>query len=51
MQLCYKYFRLLKLLGADRKKGGGKKLGQLKYSNQHCTLTKNAVVCGLQTLK
>ena len=51
MHLCYKDFRLLKLLGADRKKAGGKTVGHLEYSSQRCMLTKNAVACGVQTLK
>lgn len=40
VHLYQKYFRLLKLLGADKKKGWGKKVGHLKYSSQHCTLKK-----------
>lgn len=35
--LCYKYFRLLKLLGANAK--GGRKLGSSEYCGWCCTLT------------
>lgn len=46
VHLYYKYFRLLKLLGVDRKKGWGKKVGHVKCSSQHCTLKKKLFYVG-----
>lgn len=51
VHLYYKYFRLLKLLGADKKKGWGEESWAVKSILVSIVHWKNAVLRGLQMLE